>query len=67
MRRRAVKTMIKTYGQTPKQLFKTSHPIGQSAAYQGMKGFEKQLTSCKESTKSSVVVRLQLLKSSLEP
>lgn len=27
LRRTAIKTMIKTYGQTPKQLFKTTHPI----------------------------------------
>ena len=26
VRRNAIKTMIKTYGQTPKQLFKSAHP-----------------------------------------
>jgi hypothetical protein len=26
VRRTALKTMIKTYGQTPKQLFRTAHP-----------------------------------------
>ena len=27
LRRRALKTMIKTYGQTPKMLFRTAHPV----------------------------------------
>ena len=58
VRRKAVKTMIKTYGQTPKQLFNTPHPLMQGTGFPGIKGFEKQGTSHKDSPKSPLAVRL---------
>ena len=55
VRRRAVKTMIKTYGQTPKQLFKGPHPQQgsgtQGSKSAGSKGMEKQKSIEKELAK----------------
>ena len=42
VRRQALKTMVKTYGQTPRQLFRSPHPILQGVGLgQAMWGGEK--------------------------
>uniref|UniRef100_A0A1I8IUV6 BEACH domain-containing protein n=1 Tax=Macrostomum lignano TaxID=282301 RepID=A0A1I8IUV6_9PLAT len=46
VRRRAIETMIKTYGQTPKQLFRSPHqpPVGSGASlWPGARGFRRSI------------------------
>ncbi len=52
VKRNAVKTMIRTYGQTPQQLFRTPHPLPQVVLHADNKG----------KLKSSKVRLLQLLR-----